>query len=284
MEAGGLTWSPWLASLGIWARQNRPAIDVALALQRFWPADGAGAPLSAGGRAIQPVPAAEPLGALAYEQHIARTGELPTRDNAHDWYNALVWLAFPKTRRVINHLQVTEGLASSGANIEAANRVANTAPLRAGSNGRTRRRDALTLLDENGAVLVTCAPVLQAALVDHDWQTFFVRHRALWETQAQVWVVGHAMLEKLEQPRIDLCAHVRIWLMDETVWADWYGLDEDARRYGLDAWLADDVKGNLQTPKDLQPLPLMGIPGWCADNADSDFYNNTTVFRPKRRP
>jgi hypothetical protein len=39
----------------------------------------------------------------------------------------------------------------------------------------------------------------------------------------------------------------------------------------------------LATPRDLSPLPLMGIPGWCADNEDPAFYGNTRIFRPGRR-
>ena len=31
----------------------------------------------------------------AYEAFIARTGCVPTRDNLHDLFNALVWLTFP---------------------------------------------------------------------------------------------------------------------------------------------------------------------------------------------
>lgn len=284
MENGGLTRSPWQVSLGIWARQRRPASGVALALQGFWPAHGSGVPLSAGGRAIRPVPAADPLGALAYEQHIAATGELPTRDNAHDWYNALVWLAFPKTRRVINHLQVSEGTASSGGAAGASSGNANLAPSGAGSNGRTRRRDALTLLDENGAVLVTCEPSMVAALVQHRWSELFVKNRTAWQNKAHVWVMGHAMLEKLEDPRADLCAHIRICLMEQAHWARWSALPADERRSELDDWLAADIELHVHAPADLQPLPLMGIPGWCAANADSDFYNNPRIFRPPRHP
>ncbi|MGZ8273487.1 MAG: DUF3025 domain-containing protein, partial [Burkholderiaceae bacterium] len=40
--------------------------------------------------------AAGAAGDTAYEAHVARTGEVPTRDNAHDFFNALVWLAFPR--------------------------------------------------------------------------------------------------------------------------------------------------------------------------------------------
>ena len=46
-----------------------------------------------------------PASAL-YESHVAATGEVPTRDNLHDFFNALVWLHFPLTKRTLNRLQV----------------------------------------------------------------------------------------------------------------------------------------------------------------------------------
>jgi hypothetical protein len=31
---------------------------------------------------------------VAYEAHISATGNVPTRENLHDFFNALVWLTF----------------------------------------------------------------------------------------------------------------------------------------------------------------------------------------------
>ena len=53
----------------------------------------------------------------AYEAFIWRTGTVPTRDNLHDFFNGLVWLAFPETKRRLNELQAAEiarrGIAST---------------------------------------------------------------------------------------------------------------------------------------------------------------------------
>src|SRR5438034_8379328 len=35
----------------------------------------------------------------SYEVFIHDTGQVPTRDNLHDYFNALVWLSFPKIKR-----------------------------------------------------------------------------------------------------------------------------------------------------------------------------------------
>ncbi len=68
-------------------------------------------------------------------------------------------------------------------------------------------RDALTLFDENGALLEAPAPLWQA-LRAHDWPALFASRRALW-AQARLTIVGHALLEKLAvAPRKALTAHV----------------------------------------------------------------------------
>ena len=73
----------------------------------------------------------------AYESHIALSGRVPTRSNRHDLFNALVWLAFPRTKARLNALQANA--------IEHTGVGAVRGPL----------RDAATVFDENGVVLVT---------------------------------------------------------------------------------------------------------------------------------
>lgn len=147
----------------------------------------------------QPVHAAlgharfEPAGALAtgYEQHVAATGRVPTRDNAHDLFNGLVWLRCPAFKAALNAAHVAAPPAPPG----------RRGPL----------RDALTLLDESGLLLAGPAP-LRAALQARDWPALFITHRALWR-EACLLVVGHALLEKLLTPRKPLCARV-LWVDD----------------------------------------------------------------------
>ncbi len=181
----------------------------------------------------------EPAGPLAagYEQHIAATGRVPTRDNAHDLFNGLVWLRCPAFKAALN----------------AAHIAAPPAP--PGQRGPVR--DALTLLDESGLLLAAPAELRQA-LRAQDWTALFDNHRALWR-QAQVRVVGHALLEKLLIPRKPLCA--RVLLVDD--------VEAPALPAALD-------------PAALPPLPVLGIPGWWAANASRAFYADAQVFRPKR--
>ena len=133
--------------------------------------------------AQQSLPSGEP-----YEAFIARTGCVPTRENAHDLFNGLAWLVHPALKARLNALQV-EQLERAG--VGAVRGVV---------------RDALTLFDENAAWLQAPASLIDA-LRRRDWPTLFVARRALW-TEARLELFGHALLEKLLQPRKAITAHV----------------------------------------------------------------------------
>ena len=180
----------------------------------------------------------------AYEAFIARTGCVPTRDNLHDLFNGLVWLSYPQTKRHLNALQAQQ-IALLGT---------------AGPRGAMR--DALTVFDENAAVLQAPA-VLAEALRRRDWYTMFVERRADWQS-AQLVLFGHALLEKLMQPRKAITAHV--WLIDSIA----------------DESLASSITAARLSAKDFLPMPVLGVPGWWAANADPAFYDDVEVFRPRR--
>jgi Protein of unknown function (DUF3025) len=194
----------------------------------------------AAGRVRFVEPACQPAGE-AYEAFVARTACVPTRNNLHDFFNALVWLALPAWKRRLNELQAGQ-LAQRG--------VATT---------RGAVRDALTLFDENAALL-QAPQALVDALRSRDWATLFVARRALW-ADARLTLFGHALLEKLNSPRKAITAHV--WLLPES---------------------ADVALPDLLTPERLAarpflPLPVLGVPGWWPGNEDAAFYADTSVFR-----
>ena len=134
------------------------------------------------------VPASEKQEGESYETFIFRTRSCPTRENAHDFFNALAWLAFPQEKLRLNELQAREiGRDGVGAR-------------------RGAVRDAITIFDENGAFLEGPQP-LWDALLTREWRRLFVDLRPLWR-EARVTIFGHALLEKLLVPRKDLTAHV----------------------------------------------------------------------------
>ena len=199
-----------------------------------------------------------------YEAHVAHLGQVPTRDNLHDFFNALAWAQWPQLKSRLNVLHA-QAIAQAG-------------------DGRTRGpvRDGLTLLDENGAVLVA-PPAVWQALRAHDWQEALVVQREVW-SQANLWLVGHALMQQLTSPRKGLTAHV--WLLDDATNAQaWRALCEG--QPGVQAWvdarIAEALDAASISAKPFTPLPVLGVPGWWAANADPAFYVDSSVFRPRRQ-
>lgn len=203
------------------------------------------------GAGVRFVPADElPVG-TAYEQYIFETGRCPTREGAHDFFNGLVWLGMPQTKRQMNRVQAAR-IAADGVG-------ARRGPV----------RDTVTLLDENGALL--CAPPpLWDALERRQWRRLFVELRPLWE-EARLLVFGHALLEKLLAPRKNLTAHV--WASPAPAGT----LDQ------LDRWLAGEVTEARLAAKPFLPLPVLGVPGWWPGNVNFSFYDDSLIFRPAAR-
>lgn len=211
--------------------------------------------VSGSGNPLRFVPQAHLPPDTAYESWIAETGCVPTRDNLHDRYNAMMWLCAPKTKARLNHVQAAQLLIRG----------------RAGARGAAR--DAATLWDENLLVLVCTreAERLFDLLSLADWPALFVAHRNCWHRDWQPMAFGHALLEKLQHPYKAITAHC---VVIAAAAADWEAVD---------AQLAELVSAQL-APRALHPLPVMGIPGWHPENTSPAFYQDAAVFRPRRRP
>ncbi|MBE7366153.1 DUF3025 domain-containing protein [Ramlibacter pallidus] len=187
----------------------------------------------------------------AYEQFIFSTGRCPVRPGLHDFFNGLAWLRFPRAKAALNRLQAQE-IARSGVG-------ARRGPV----------RDAITVFDENGALL-SAPPPLWDALCARQWRRLFVDLRPLW-AQARLVVFGHALLEQLAvAPRKPLTAHV---------WREEAALDSVAT---ADAWLAGRCTEEALAGKPFTPLPVLGVPGWWGANENFSFYDDSLVFRPRR--
>ena len=199
---------------------------------------------------VQFVPQSALPSGEAYEAFIFRTRQVPTRDGLHDFFNGLGWMTFPATKTKLNQLQAAQ-IAQSGVQ-----------PVRGPA------RDALTIFDENAAFFQG-PDALWDALAAKDWHTLFVAQRPLW-AQTQLVLFGHALLEKLVLPRKPITAHVYRARAASHLIAD------------IDAWMAADISADKLAAKPFAHLPVLGVPGWCADNEDVSFYDDATVFRPAR--
>jgi hypothetical protein len=181
----------------------------------------------------------------SYESFIARTNCIPTRDDTHDLFNGLMWLSYPKTKQRLNALH------------------ARAIEQQGGTGSRGPLRDALTVFDENAALLQAPAELIEALRL-RDWKALFLTRRALWQS-ARLLVFGHALMQKLMSPRKAITAHV--WLVQELE----------------DVAIAATLSPERLTTKTYLPLPVLGVPGWWAANEEPSFYEDAGVFRPTRR-
>ena len=206
------------------------------------------------------VPQADlPVG-RAYEEFIFETRCVPTRDGLHDFFNGVAWLHFPQLKNRLNVLQA-QHIAQAGVQAQ-----------------RGAVRDALTLFDENAALLAAPAP-LWDALRQKDWQTLFVTQREQW-SQAHLLLFGHALLEKLVTPRKAITAHVLVLPAELSVPLAQGGAAAWVATW--DALLARHLDAAYLQTKPYAPLPVLGVPGWWADNNGAHFYDDATVFRPPK--
>ncbi len=208
----------------------------------------------------------------AYEHFIGTTGKIPTRDNLHDLFNGSIWLTFPKTKAVLNYYHMLE-IAKQGI-----------------SERRGRVRDTITVFDENGAILVTSVTSIGEALIDFDWQNSLVKPRRYWDkidnpskdAKAAVYIFGHALLEQLIYPRKPLCAHSVVIHVSQ----DFFALSKLERIRFLDDKVAEYMDTLLSkddvTPRQLAPLPILGVPYFWSDNSEVSFYEDAFVFRSGR--
>jgi Protein of unknown function (DUF3025) len=204
------------------------------------------------------VPALEQkLSAVEYELKIVSHRELIVNDNWHDIFNACIWLAFPQTKRAISELHVAIGHGEN--------------------NRRPRRRDVLTLFDESGVILL-CKQSLcgefETLNKTHQWKTMFVERRDEWLAHVKTILFGHGALEQLATQ----------WHRGLTVKAQWVPLSPDSSLNEIDTYLASEIVANQMLYEDERriPLPLFGVPGWFAENADTACYGDVSVFRPAR--
>ncbi len=198
---------------------------------------------------------------LAYECRVWDKGEVETRpDNWHDFFNALIWFAFPETKRAITTVHV--------------------AAMQAAGELRGMTRDALTHFDECGIVVLSSRPELLDLLRDFQWHKLFVENRAAVRECMRFVVFGHATYESLLAPFRGLTAKGILYAVAD----DWLALTPAEQLRDIDGRLAADLaSGQYQRPRDFQPLPLLGIPGLTPDSEDPAYYADSYHFRPGRR-
>ncbi len=256
MAPGAIDWSrPWLAGLR--------ELGEPLSLQEDWIRSATGVAAARGlcnlnGQRIRFIPQDQLPAGTPYEAHIAATGEVPTRQNFHDFFNTLAWLHMPAIKRQLNGLHAR----------------AFTQAAAAGTRGSLR--DAATLFDENAALFASSDAALLHALREHDWKTVLLKSESAFFASADVVLFGHALVEKLLVPYKSVTAHV--WTVE--VEPAWFNLPTTERLADLDVRVAASLRNGLRSA-DFCHLPVLGVPGWWPGQGPA-FYEDAEVFRPKR--
>lgn len=200
-----------------------------------------------------------PFSELYYEERIFQHGIVATRLNWHDFFNALMWALYPQTKVMVNALHATDIMRHG--------------------QPRTSQRDALTVLDESGVVVAASRRDLLQLALDFSWEALFWQERAAWRREIACFVLGHATLEKLLTPYVGLTAHALLVAVEPA----FFGLALAQQQAYLDGVMAASLqRSELLSPAGLNPFPLLGVPGWWANDAPA-FYHNERYFRAKTR-
>ncbi len=251
----------WLRHFGGSAPPDLAALNAALASLPAPPRAASGMPL----RFVAPAAAGDGEEG-GYEERIFARGEVETRPgNWHDFCHALAWLAYPRAKRALNGRHHAALLAQRAA----------------GRAERGAARDAATQFDECGMAVVSADPALLELLRGHAWRALFWQERERLARRMRFFVFGHASWDALRAPFFGLTAKALLIEVGEP----WLAQPFSSQLESVDARLAGMFSGDAAParPRELQPLPLLGIPGVVAENESAAYYDDARQFRPSRR-
>lgn len=199
-----------------------------------------------------------------YETRIAETGEITTRENWHDFFNAMSWLSFPDAKSAISEMHARL-LSARGAKE---------------ARERSAPRDVLTLFDEGGIIVTSSDESLLELIRRFEWKALFVDRRRDVIACMNFRLFGHSMLEKALDPYVGVTAKAVLLLVDDSFLVS----SPAAKMRYIDqrsaAWLMDET--NLTSSKNFSPLPWLGVPGWWKANESPAFYDDRQYFRSGR--
>lgn len=201
-----------------------------------------------------------------YEPRCYLKGEVPTRENNwHDLLNALIWLTFPKTKAAINALHYRSLTTEKQSSLSQRGAV----------------RDTLTLLDESGVIVVYSDDGLATLLREFQWKELFWQQRAKISSGMGFYLFGHGLYEKALNPYIGLTGQGLLLRVEQ----EFFNWSLPQRLTYMDDKFARHLAApeNCQDTRELSPVPLLGVPGWAAENEHADYYDNTAYFRAGRQ-
>ncbi len=196
----------------------------------------------------------------SYESKIYTTGGIPTRlHNWHDFFNALVWQLFPAAKAALNFLHFNDLQTEFVQN----------------NQRRSPLRDAATIFDESGIIVVSSNTRLINLLQAFRWEELFWQERANVLSAMRFYVFGHGLYEKALNPYVGMtgkgiCFEVPDGFFDQTL---------PKQLMEIDRLLEQRLLDGFSSNADLTPVPLLGYPGWDKNNNDLAYYQNKNYFR-----
>ncbi len=137
------------------------------------------------------------VAALAYERRVQDCGEVLLRPrDKHDGCNALAWLMLPQTKSALNAIHCHEGAVAA-------------------ANRRSPARDAATLLDEYGVIVLAAREELVEAWRRHAWRTLFHERRGEASRHFRIAVLGHGLMAALARPFAALTAKALVVMVED---------------------------------------------------------------------
>jgi hypothetical protein len=202
-----------------------------------------------------------------YEARIYLKGEVQIRAASwHDLFNALVWLTFPRAKAALNERHY---LALRKQQV-------------AGTPNRGPEQDVMTLFDEGGVIVAASDNELLGNIREFRWKELFWRNRARVQSEMRFFLFGHALYEKALRPFTGITGRGMLLVVGN----DFFPLSLTEQLDRLDAMVTQRLLDTaaLKTTRDLAPVPILGVPGWCADNGRESYYDNVDYFRTGRAP
>ena len=227
-------------------------------------ADDAGRVVNAQGLRVRFVPQAPKSMHFrdGFEPRAFLKGEVQLRPlDWHDLFNALVWMTFPTAKALIN--------------------ARHYEALSIGETGnRPPARDALTLFDEEGVLVLSSEAGLLELVREFRWKELFWKRREEVMTRMRFFLFGHALYHKALDPFVGMTGKaVLLKVPDAFAQLPLNSQVSEADRL-LAAHLWD--RSHMSHGRELSPLPVLGVPGWWGGNEQESFYENTGYFRPGR--
>ena len=202
-----------------------------------------------------------------YEVRIAERKEVETRLSCpHDFCNALIWRAYPKSKWALNQ-RYYQALCERKEGWSRSSR-------------RSKEEDLCTVINEN-VVLIAYEDEEDRRLIQSFlWHELFWKRRVGLTNRMELFFWGHALLEKSTHPYIGMTGH-GVFL---PVTNDFFASPAQQKVAYIDsvfhALLVEDAVSSVQ---DLSPFPILGFPGFDTAAENESFYENQRYFRPGRK-